>query len=196
MNIQNDYNNISMYGKSNWWRRAKQAAFDKLPEKTFKDDKLDKYAKIGNTISRPAENRGIMGLTALILQPLIDFCNDRVDDATRTVSVCRTIAKIIAGTCVGMVVRGSCFKLVEKMTEPDGKGKYSKSLLPEKYIHKLAKKLEYLKNYRNALSTGIAILAMCITNFAIDAPLTAYLTNKFTEKAVTKQQEKKEAYYG
>ena len=85
---------------------------------TFKDDKdtINKCIEGDKTLSNPAKNRLIMGATALLTQPAIDYYNHRVDDETRTVSRNRTIAKILAGTTVGIAVRGSCYKLVEKMT--------------------------------------------------------------------------------
>lgn len=211
MNIQPISNyNISM-GRSpkkpdsrNIVNRIKQFILDSAPEITIKDNKsrMDKWRKTNEKISKPAENRVIMGATAIILQPLIDYSNKRVDDETRRVSICRTIAKIIAGTLVGIIVRGSSYKLVEKMTDIKGVGKYSKSLLPEqKYMKYLSKGSDFLKNYRSALSTGLAVLAMCITNFSCDAPLTVYLTNMCAEKTsntnkVAQKQESKEVAYG
>lgn len=196
LNIQpNTNNNISMQGKWSWKsfkNRAKQSILDAMPSCTFNDTpkKIENLKKVDGRMSRPAENRGIMGLFALILQPLIDSNNERVDEETRKVSVCRTIAKVIAGTCVGMAVRGACYGMVEKMTDVEKNGKYSKALLPKKFIKKLAEDKGLMKNYRSALSTGAALLAMCITNFAIDAPLTVLLTNFLTDKAGLKKSEK------
>ena len=76
------------------------------------------------------------------------------------------------------------------MTNIKGVDKFSKTLLPTKYINDLVKEPTFLKNYRNALSTSLAILVMCITNFAIDAPLTVFLTNYFNEKRQAKQNNK------
>ena len=184
---------------SNIFNRALQKVMDAIPDITLKDSASIRELKqnVDNVISKPAQNRLIMGATALITQPAIDYHNHRVDKDTRTVARNRTIAKIIAGTGVGMLVRGSCFKFVEKMTDPVGTGKYSKVLLPEKYIAEFTKNTKNLKNYRNALSTGIAILVMCITNFVLDAPLTTYFTNKFNAKSKAKKeaQEKKEVIY-
>lgn len=196
LNIQpNTNNNISMQGKWSWKsfkNRAKQSILDAMPSCTFNDtkDKVDKLKNIDGKMSRPAENRGIMGVFALILQPLIDSGNKRVDDETRKISVCRTIAKVVAGTCVGMAVRGACYSTVQKMTDVEKNGKHSKALLPKKFMKKLAEDKGLMKNYRSALSTGVALLAMCITNFAIDAPLTVLLTNFLTEKAGLKKTEK------
>ena len=47
----------------------------------------------------------ILGATALATQPVIDLKNKEVDEETRMTSVARTIAKIVAGTIVGVVVR-------------------------------------------------------------------------------------------
>ena len=77
------------------------------------------------------------------------------------------------------------------MTDIKSNKKYSRSLLPNKDLDKLIKKQTFLKNYQSALSTGIAILAMCFTNFLIDAPLTVYLTNKFNDSYKNKQKGEK-----
>jgi hypothetical protein len=100
------------------------------------------------------------------------------------VSICRTIAKIIAGTTVGILVRGSCYNLVKNMTKPEGTNKFSKALLPKRYTKEIGKVEAFLKNYRSALSNIVAIGAMCFTNFLIDAPLTVLLTNKFSDVAL------------
>ena len=194
MYIQPNYNNISMngspsaFGKNGGWKnfknRIKQSIIDAIPQSTFKDGakRVENWKKVDEIMSRPAENRLIMGATAIITQPTIDYYNHRVDKETRTVSRNRTIAKIIAGTCVGILVRGSCYNLVSKMTNLEGKSKFSKSLIPKKYISEATANPKLLKNYRTALSTGAAILAMCVTNFVLDAPLTVFLTNKFNAK--------------
>ena len=48
---------------------------------------------------------------------------------------------------------------------------------------------KFLKNYRSALAMAIALLAMCVTNFVLDAPLTAILTNYLNEKTEEKKHE-------
>lgn len=186
-------NNISMQGKTpNWFKRVGQKLLDMSPSHTSKEGKnsIKNWDKTTYWSSHPMWNRGIMGTTALLTQPTIDYYNHRVDDETRTVSRNRTIAKIIAGTLVGMfVVRGPVYKAVEKMTEINGKSKWNKALLPTKYIKKLAAKEAHLKNYRAALSMSLALCAMCITNFALDAPLTTFLTNIFNKKSGIKNTE-------
>ena len=204
MYIQTNSNNIAMTGsvppkKPNAIRktlnRIKQKVIDVIPQRDFKEGKnsVENLKGIDNSISNPAINRGIMGVTALVTQPLIDFYNHRVDEETRYVSRNRTIAKALAGMGVGMAVRGSCFSLVKNMTDLEGKGKYSKALIPEEWISKFLKNEKMLKNYRNALSTGIAICVMLFTNFLLDAPLATLFTNKFNEKYYAKKalEEKK-----
>lgn len=183
--IQND--NISM-GK----RSLGQRIWDAIPQHTQSESakKLEQWKKIDEFISRPAENRGIMGATALLTQPAIDYYNNKVDEETRRVARNRTIAKIIAGASVGMfVVRGPIYKLITKMTDINGKSRFSKSLLPQKYLTEIGKNEKFLKNYRSALSMAIALVAMCFTNFALDAPLTIFLTNMLNQTTEPKEQE-------
>lgn len=169
--------------------RIKQKILDVAPKCTFADGEkaLKRWARFDDRMSKPAENRAVMGGTAILLQPAIDASNKRVDSETRQISICRTLAKIIAGTCVGMLVRGSAYTVVSNMTKPESNKKYAKSLLPKKYIEELSKVTKFMNNYRSALSTGLAIAAMFITNFALDAPLTVFLTNRFAEAANLKK---------
>ncbi|MBR6126333.1 hypothetical protein IKQ21_01470 [bacterium] len=202
MNIQPiQVYNVSMQGVpnppkggSNFLRKIGQKILNIFPEKTFKESngRVEKFKKYDNFISKPAENRIIMGATALLTQPAIDYYNHRVDDETRTVSRNRTIAKILAGTAVGVIVRDLCFRLTDKMTDINGKGKYAKKLLPQEYLPELTKYAERLKNHKSAVATIIALLAMSVTNIFIDAPLTAYLTNKFNSASGRKKQNKPE----
>ncbi len=201
MNIYPIDNNVSMQGKSknpNWfikqYRRAGQWFLDKSPSHTAKESKksIENWDKTTRWVSDPMWNRGILGATALLSQPAIDYYNHRVDDETRTVSRNRTIAKIVAGTLVGMfVVRGPVYKLVEKMTNIKGTDKYSKLLLPQKYLEQLKNKPHKLNNYRATLAMALALGAMVFTNFLLDAPLTIIFTNLLNEKSGLKAKEKK-----
>lgn len=80
------------------------------------------------------------------------------------------------------VVRGPIYKGILSMTNIKGNSKFSKALLPKKYLKELNDNPKFLKNYRSALAMAIALLAMCVTNFVLDAPLTAMLTNYLNEK--------------
>ena len=189
MYIQPCQNNINMTGKkppggiSKWKafkNRVKQKILDTIPEATINSEKkLDKWSKVEDFLSRPAENRLVMGATAILLQPTIDMMNKKVDEDTRKVSRNRTIAKIIAGTLIGIMVRGSCYKLIDKMTNPYGTGKLSKVFLPDNFAE-LTKK--QLGNHKSTISTIVALITMLFTNFAFDAPLTTKLANKFNSK--------------
>ena len=81
------------------------------------------------------------------------------------------------------VVRGPIYKAIQAMTNLKGTSKYSKALLPKSFINEIAKNEEFLKNYRSTLAMLIALVAMCVTNFVLDAPLTIFLTNLFNEKS-------------
>ena len=74
------------------------------------------------------------------------------------------------------------------MTNIESKTKTAKALLPKRFLGEIAKNEKFLKNYRSALSSGLAILAMCVTNFVLDAPLTVFLTNKLNDKKEAKHE--------
>lgn len=185
-------NNIAMQGK---WSSIKQKLFDTIPDATLKNP-TEALERATDYISRPGPNRAIMGISAIAIQPAIDASNKKVDEKTRKLSVCRTVAKIVVGTLVGIAVRGSVYKLVKNMTQVNGTGKYSKTLLPNKSWTQCERKLN---NYRSALSTFSALAAMIGTNFLIDAPLTAILTNMLQDKVIAKdipnKTNEKEAIY-
>ena len=191
MNIQPISNSVSMQGKQNnsAWNNLKNSVFQKIidtvPAHTKKESakKLEKWNKVDNWVSKPAQNRAIMGVTALMTQPFIDYNNPKVDKETRKMAFLNRLAVILAGTSVGMfVVRGPIHSLTEKMTNIKGKSKFSKTLLPKKYLNEIAENEKFLKNYRVALSTSLAVAACAVTNFLLDAPLTIYLTNLFHDK--------------
>ncbi len=203
MNIQPiDNSNISMHGNpnSNWNRikdRVMQKIIDAAPECTFNESakKLDKLNKIDNYISKPMQNRGIMGATALLTQPFIDYNNKKVDKETRRIAFFNRCAVILAGTGVGMfLVRGPVYKAVEKMTNLKGESKYSKALLPKKYLKEISENEKFLKNYRSSLAMGISLALMFFTNFLCDAPATIFLTNFFKEHFGTPKTEKEEKH--
>jgi len=197
MNIQPINNSISMQGNpwKNFKDRAMQKVIDAIPMHTVKESakKIEAWEKIDSVVSRPAENRGIMGVTALLTQPAIDASNHKVDKETRRVSRNRTISKIIIGTSVGMfIVRGPIYKAIQVMTDIKGNSKLNKALLPKKYLKEISENPKFLKNYRSALAMAIALLAMSVTNFVLDAPLTAIFTNYLNEKTKDDNNKKEE----
>ena len=160
----------------------------------------DGFDWVGRHVSSP-EQRLLLGATALATQPFIDYNNKNVDESTRMISVARTLAKIIAGTAVGVGVRYGCIKLAEKYgkTVIEELGKNRIKVFPktkndifapdfpnlgmsrEKFEKRLAV-------HRATVGTILATLVMVGTNFLIDAPLTRFLTGKFS-KFITKNQQ-------
>ena len=177
-------NSIAMHGK---WDKFKQKLFDKLPDVTLKNPS-EKLEKVTDIITRPGPNRAIMGATAIMIQPAIDASNKKVDKKTRDLSVCRTIAKIFVGTAVGILVRHKAYKFVEKRTLLNDINKSSKSLLP-KLIPDFMKSEMGLKKYRNLVATALGLCALFFTNFLVDAPLTAVLTNLMQKKFLEKESD-------
>ena len=203
MNIQPiDNRNISMHGKpNNTWNRIKervvQKIIDVVPEHTFQESarKMDKINKIDNYISKPMQNRCIMGVSALLTQPFIDYSNPKVDKETRKMAFFNRCAVILAGMGVGMfLVRGPVYKGVEKMTQINGESKFSKALLPKKYLKEISENEQFLKNYRSSLAMGISLVLMSITNFVCDAPATIFLTNLFHDLLSCKKDVKEEKH--
>ena len=167
-----------------------------VPTVTISNPKANKVISwIGKNISSP-ENRLILGVTALMSQPFIDLHNRKVDEETRKVSAARTVAKIIAGTLTGVLVRKGCIKAIDAF-----------SMLPSQITSKtkwpwlrtlftpdsaISGALTDLTHHKNALGTILSLFVMTITNFAIDAPLTKFLTNKFVDKIKEKDAIKAE----
>ena len=155
----------------------------KAPQMTISGERANKaVAWVGKHISSP-ENRFILGATALMSQPFIDLHNRKVDEDTRKVSSARTVAKIIAGTLTGVLIRSACIHSVNAFTKlpheisPNMKFKSLRNLFtPSEGICK------NLNEYKNAMGTILATVVMMFTNFLIDAPLTKFLTNKFVDK--------------
>ncbi len=145
------------------------------------------------------EQRLILGVTALFTQPFIDLNNKRVNEDTRLMSFCRTLAKILVGTTVGVLVRKECIKFAHKYTKMtsidkvSALGKYAvaaekDSLLSPKYVRTYNQ--IYHDNYVNAIGTFAGIGVSLVTNFLIDAPLTQILTNKCYRYLKDKGEEK------
>lgn len=159
------------------------------------------------------EQRIVLGATALATQPFIDLNNKEVDEETRKISAARTVAKIIAGTAVGVAVRyaGIWFanrysqfekvfedaeKTIVKKIIPDAKKGFLTPLFEKQSIFPIsdAELMKRMTRYRKAMGTLIATVAMVATNFLCDAPLTKYLTNVFQKHISTSAQpEGKEA---
>lgn len=133
-----------------------------IPEIKIKKDFLKKTIDFCDEHVSSPQQRLAIGITALCTQPVIDYFNKNVDEKTRDLSVQKTIAKGIVGMTTGYFIRDWCIKLSKaKIFKPDIKD------IPA----------DKLKNYHNAMGTFLATIIMIGTNFLIDAPLTALLTN-------------------
>lgn len=166
-----------------------QNLYNKIPNRTIENPKIIKGIQwVGQNISSPG-NRLILGVSALMSQPFIDLHNKKVDEDTRKVSALRTVAKIIAGTSTGVIIRWGCIKMLDYCTETaEGASKFQKLFLPNKELTKDLKAFDNLKQYKKSLGTLISLGVMVFTNFLIDAPLTKFLTNRFLEMKKHKEE--------
>lgn len=173
----------------NYGKRAAAWVFDKLPSVELKNTKILNGIKWAGEHISSHHNRAILGVTALMSQPFIDLHNRNVDEETRKVSAARTVAKIIAGTSTGYLVRYYSIKAAEALTKTENiKRTIDTLLIPPKFKKPLVKTIKGIKHYRYTIGTFLSIAVMMFTNFAIDAPLTKCLTNIFVKKV--KEHEK------
>ena len=188
---------MSIKSISNLGSAAVNGIVRKIPSATINNEKVLKTIKwTADHLAAPHNNRLILGITAILIQPLIDLYNRNVDEKTRKTSVARTLAKIIAGTTTGYFIRYACFKGIEYMTKDPAKAvqKLNSTIFPKglSFLKKMESALypkgianvtiEGLKNHKNAISTFAGLGIMLFTNFLIDAPFTKYLTNKFIKR--------------
>ena len=124
----------------------------------------------------PAQ-RVVIGATALILQPLIDSLNPGIDKKTKETSMARSVAKAVICTSTGIVMRSGFIKLATKLSQ-EGKAFFPKAL---KNITNAEERAIKFGNYTNAVGTVLALIAMLVTNFVVDAPLTNWAQNKITK---------------
>jgi len=172
------------------WDGVGRRVFVCIPNTTVNTPEI--CNKIGVFLSRPDVNRGVMGATAILTQPLIDYYNPDVDEETAKTSTCRTIGKIIAGTMVGCAVRFLCYQGTKGLTSLDlAAPDWRKVLLPSKKIvsYLNSKYPDWILTYRNGLANFVGLAAMLFTNVLLDVPL----TNKITKKLLNKFNLKTEA---
>ena len=164
-------------------RNMTQRIVNIMPSMTVSNERALKSLKwIGEKVSSP-ENRLILGVSALMSQPFIDLHNRKVDEDTRKISAARTVAKIIAGTATGVLIRSGCIHAINAFTKlpseitPNMKFKNLRTLFtPSPGL------CANLNKYKKAMGTILATVVMMFTNFLIDAPLTKFLTNKFIDR--------------
>ena len=168
------------------YKAVQQNLLNSFPNVEITSTRTQKLIKNAGEKISSAEQRLILGATALATQPFIDYKNRNVDEETRKVSVARTIAKIIAGTLTGYAIRKGCIKGIEAMSQIPKEGiPYYKTLFtPNGMLDNMS---DAFKQYRNAMGTIVSLIVMTFTNFAIDAPLTKFLTNLLIKKQEDKQ---------
>lgn len=152
-----------------------------IPKHEFNGGRGEKVIHwFGQYVSSP-ENRLIIGVTALMSQPFIDLYNKDVDEKTRVVSCARTLAKTVVGTAVGFSVRAGFVHLTKNYSALGNVGikKIRKLFTPSEA--KTDMPYAY-KQYQNAMGMFLSVAAMLLTNFAIDATLTKFLTNVLVKK--------------
>ena len=179
--------NTPLYkGVSSVYRSVQQKTLDIIPEAVYSNGKVvNGIKKTGEKISS-AEQRLILGASALMSQPFIDAHNKSVDEKTRKVSVARTVAKIIAGTFTGYYIRKGCIKGIKALSEMPSKNvkKIKTFFTPSNAKDNTS---DPFLQYRNAMGTVVALVVMMFTNFLIDAPLTKFLTNMFIKHGEDKK---------
>ena len=157
--------------------------FNRIPNgMTVKNEKtLGRLDWVGKEITSP-QNRLIMGVTALATQPFIDLNNKKVDEKTRVMSCAKTLAKILVGTTVGVIIRHSAIKLAKQGCKDPAKalGKWASVFVPEGVDFK--KEADFIAQHKNTIGTVIGTAAGIVTNFIIDMPLTKIMTNVFIKK--------------
>ena len=131
------------------------------------------FTRLPEVISTP-QQRMIVGGSALILHPIIDLNNKKVDKRTRETSASRSMSRAIVGTVSGIAVRAFCNNAGDKL---------SKSKNPAFAIDALKNaSSEQLKRYGVVLGSILSLLALSVTNFIFDVPLINKYQNLINEK--------------
>lgn len=161
-----------------------------FPDSVYSNSRVINGIKSTGEKISSAEQRLILGASALMSQPFIDANNKNVDEKTRKVSVARTIAKIVAGTFTGYFIRKGCIKGIKALSQVPGPNvpKWKTEFTPKNVKDNTT---DAFLQYRNAMGTVVALVVMMFTNFIIDAPLTKFLTNALVKKGEEKNMEAK-----
>ena len=144
------------------------------------------------------EQRLFLGVTALPTLSLYDYFGSP-DEKTKKVALSKTWAKVIAGTLTGYLIRKGGIELIRHFSQADcvpiknsvkslvkdNENKKLSSLYPRSWLGEREITYDEFElerdKYVKYFGTCLAIGAMLITNFVIDAPLTVFLTNYFRE---------------
>ena len=130
-----------------------------------------------------AEQRAIMGATALVLQPPIDYFNPRTDEKTRKFSVMKTVVKTLVGTGVGVAVRYAGIRYAKYLKKkPEKLKSMVKDIEVKKQLTKIMNDKNKTKTFINQLGTLMGVVAVFISNFTIDMPLAKFAIEKTSLK--------------
>ncbi|MBQ3101444.1 hypothetical protein IJC60_00400 [bacterium] len=146
-------------------------------------NKLTKiFTRLPEVISTP-QQRMLVGGSALILHPIIDLNNKKVDKRTRETSASRSMSRAIIGTISGIAVRSLCNNAGDKL---------SKSKNPALAIDALKNAdSAQLKRYGVVLGSILSLLALSVTNFIFDVPLINKYQNLINEKVFNNKPQDK-----
>lgn len=155
---------------------------------------------IGRKLSSPHQ-RALQGVAALAIQPIIEYKNKDVDDDTRAVATARIIGKVFSGVLVGVIVRAGCIALMGRFAKTPSADEFARlaqegAVKGKKFLDNLlapsVKKVKELINnqgknlddiysdHRKGMGTLIGTLVGMYTNFAVDVPITEWMTDKLT----------------
>lgn len=151
-----------------------------LPKHEFNGGWGEKVVKFFDKQISVPENRLLIGVSALASQPFIDLYNKDVDEKTRIVSCARTVAKTLSGTILGVAIRAGCIHLAKNYSELDNSG--AKPIKKMFSPSNASVKNHAYRQYQNAIGTLLAVVGLLFSNFLLDAPLTAVLTNVLVKK--------------
>ena len=153
-----------------------------IKDLVIKNPKVNHFVLNAGDKITAAEQRLLIGVTALATQPIIDLNNKKADEETRILSACRSLGKIIAATTSGVIVRKLCISKIEKT--------FSKDKLELIIKNKNAVTDTSVRKFNNFMGSAAALGVMLFTNFLWDAPVTKKLTNFFYD-LVSKNKETK-----
>ncbi|MBQ3310699.1 hypothetical protein IJG72_01335 [bacterium] len=119
-----------------------------------------------------AKQKVILTVPTLILNPLIDLNNKKVDEETRKASACRSVASALGGSAVGIIVRDGCRRLCQYSIDKGMifKGMFEKEKSMGKEIYQKA-----IKNHAGIVGTIAALGVMAFTDFFVDTACINYL---------------------
>jgi len=133
-----------------------------------------------------AQQRAVMGATAIVLQPPIDYYNPNADEKTRNFSTMKTIVKVVVGTLVGVGVRYAGIKYAKSLTKtPERFEKLIEKVKDIKIKEKLKdimKKPHKKEIFENNLGTLMGVIGVLLANFTIDMPLAKFAIEKMSQK--------------